>query len=113
MRTLSNNIVSSKIDDRKFRGVGVPRTRDYKYIRFENNEKEFYNLAADPIEIHSKPEKLDDATRRCDPRLLGATAQRPAQVSAHRLPGGGERPAVPASRQFSGRRNAVRGARSS
>jgi N-acetylglucosamine-6-sulfatase len=39
------------------------RMKDYKYIRFQNNEKEFYNLAADPIEIQSTPESLDDATR--------------------------------------------------
>jgi N-acetylglucosamine-6-sulfatase len=38
------------------------RMKDYKYVRFENNEKEFYNLAADPIEINSKPQTLDDAT---------------------------------------------------
>jgi hypothetical protein len=107
MRALPNSIVSSKIDDRKFRGVGVPRTRDYRYIRFENNEKEFYNLAADPIEIHSKPEKLDDATRNYWERRLN---------DLHRCRRTGCRAAenaVPASRQFSGRRNAVRGARSS
>jgi hypothetical protein len=34
-------------------------------------------------------------------------------VPARRLSGGGERPAAPASRQCSDRRNAVRGARSS
>jgi arylsulfatase A-like enzyme len=46
------------------------RMKDYKYIRFENNEKEFYNLGADPIEIHSKPETLDDATRNYWERRL-------------------------------------------
>jgi arylsulfatase A-like enzyme len=39
------------------------RMKDHKYVRFENNEKEFYNLAADPIEVNSKPRTLDGATR--------------------------------------------------
>jgi arylsulfatase A-like enzyme len=39
------------------------RMKNHKYVRFENKEKEYYDLTADPIEIHSKPETLDDATR--------------------------------------------------
>jgi hypothetical protein len=50
---------------------------------------------------------------RCDPRLLGKAARRPAHMPARRLSGGGKRPAAPASRQRSDRRNAVRGSRSS
>ena len=41
----------------------VLRMRDEKYIRFENGEKEYYDLASDPYEIHSEPDTVDQAIR--------------------------------------------------
>ncbi len=39
------------------------RMRTQKYIRFENGEKEYYDLTHDPYEIHSTPDSVDKGTR--------------------------------------------------
>ena len=39
------------------------RMRDEKYIRFQNGEKEYYDLTADPYELRSDPGSVDPGTR--------------------------------------------------
>ena len=49
----------------------VLRMRGEKYVRFENGEKEYYDLASDPYEVHSNPETVDQAIRDDWERRLG------------------------------------------
>jgi N-acetylglucosamine-6-sulfatase len=39
------------------------RMQGQKYIRFRNEEKEYYDLGNDPYEVHSNPDSVDQTTR--------------------------------------------------
>ena len=39
------------------------RMKNHKYTRFQNDEKEYYDLISDPLEIRSEAETLEGATR--------------------------------------------------